>query len=68
MSDSERRLGGDKILLDVSAATKDRLLAGSWSADSGDELVKPSRGSSLASMEMRTCVGLAFSFSALRED
>ena len=30
--------------------------------------VKPSRGSSLASMEMRTCVGLAFSFSALREN
>ena len=30
--------------------------------------MKPSRGSSLASMEMRTCVGLAFWFSALRED
>ena len=28
MSDSERRLGDDKILLDVSAATKDRLLLG----------------------------------------
>ena len=53
-----------KKWVDDSAATKARFLAGSWSADSGDEMprnVKPSRGSSLALMEMRTTPWVLFS-------
>ena len=53
----------------TTAATKARFLAGSWSADSGDEMprnVKPSRGPSLASMEIRTTPWVLFS--ALREE
>ena len=54
---------------DESAATKARLVAGSWNANDGDEVprnVKPSRGPSLASMEMRTTSWVLFS--ALREE
>ena len=48
----------------TTAATKARFLARSWSADSGDEMprnVKPSCGSSLALMEMRTTPWVLFS-------
>ena len=58
-----------KKWVDDSAATKARFLAGSWSADSGDEMlrnVKPNRGPSLASVEMRTTLWVLFS--ALREE
>ena len=53
----------------TTVATKAQFLAGSWSVDSGDEMlrnVKPSRGPSLASMEIRTTPWVLFS--ALREE
>ena len=71
MSDSERRLGSDKIRLDDSAATKARLLVGlgvlTVEMSSDERKAQPWIFFGVDG-EMRTCVGLAFWFSALRED
>ena len=60
---------GPSLASMTTAATKARFFAGSWSADSGDEMlrnVNPSRGPSLASMEVTTTPWVLFS--ALREE